>query len=548
MDATRTEPGPLVASTRTRNKLLTRVLSPRLARAALLATFTVALSAYAVGPVLHEFIPPDPREDLQLGATTTVGDLPAAIETPNGLVGAPDPFRQPSQSEKAYSRSADGNTFVPDRDTRPVSQVDYDDPFAPSVAPFKRLNVFDAVNASSSFFVSKPELVRVPVGGNVLPSEDPFYGDITVDLVAGEPVRIPSVGPGMRVLRLHTVPQASLEVLRDGADNYFVRGANRMRVRLLLHVAATRASLGGPLRDALWGDLPPTPPLPSALQLSADEVNRQIHVSRAQSFHEAVETLVAYYRGFTTSETPLQAKGDIFLDVALSRKGVCRHRAFAFVISALALRIPARMVTNEAHAWVEVFDGSLWHRIDLGGAAMNFNDTSAQDQPIHSPPADPFAWPPGANPGEESAHRNRAPQGGAGGAGSAAGGAPGSSSASPLSSSRPGGLGGGSSFEDERPLSTITVAFLDREVTRNQALHLEGRVESSGAPCPHLRVDVSLTMENAEVPLGALATDGDGRFQGAVVMPPTVGVGEHELILSTPGDLRCGRGRLGDAP
>lgn len=527
------------------NKLLLHVLSPRFAPTALLIVTTVALSAYAAGPVLHEYIPPDPQEDLQLGATTTVGDLPAAIETPGGLVGAPDPFRSPSSGEKAYGRSTDSDTFAPDRDTRPVSQVDYDDPFSPSVAPFKRLNIFDAVNANSTFFVSKPELTHVPIGGSLQTNEDPFYGDLAVDLVPGEPVRIPSVGPGMRVLRLHTVPQTSLEILRDGADNYFVRGASRTRVRLLMYVTASRASLGGPLQDALWGDLPPASPLPPSLQSSAEEVNRQIQVSRTQSFRATVEALVAYYRGFETTDAPLQAKGDIFLDVALSRKGVCRHRAFSFVISALALRIPARMVTNEAHAWVEVHDGSLWHRIDLGGAALNFNDTSAQDQPPYTPLPDPFSWPPGATPGEESAHRGRntGSAGAAGAANTAASGQP----SSPINTSSH-GFGGGTAQEDERPPSVISITSIDHEVTRNQALRLEGSIHSSGEPCPHLRLNVALVLPNSEMPLGALATDEKGRFSGAIVIPPTVGVGEHDLTISTPGDIRCGRGRLGDMP
>lgn len=521
--------------------------SRRLLRSSLLAALTIAATAYAAGPLLHEFVPPDPREDLQLGATTTAGDMPAALETPGGLVSAPDPFRLPTSSERAYSRSSEGSTFTPDRDTRPVNQVDYDDPFSPSVAPFKRLNVFDAVGRDSSFLVARTELTRVPVGGVVQGHEDPFYGDVTVDLVPGEAVRIPSVGPAMRVLRLHTVPQTGVEVLRDGADNYFVRGATRQRVRLLLHVAATRASLGGPLRDALWGELPAPPPLPAALQGSADEVNRSLGLSRQLSFREAVEKLVSYYRSFTTTDAPLPARGDIFVDIATSKKGVCRHRAFAFVISALALRIPARMVTNEAHAWVEVNDGTLWHRIDLGGAAMNFNDTSAHDQIPYTPPPDPFTWPPGATPGQESAQRGR--QGGAGGGAQGAGGGGQSAggSASGRSSSQA-ALGGAPGYDDERPASTVLLSFVDREVTRNQALHLDGRVEAAGSPCPFVRVDVSLMIEHAELPLGALATDADGRFQGAVVVPPTVGVGNHDLTLSTPGDLRCGRGHLADSP
>jgi hypothetical protein len=174
---------------------------------------------------------------------------------------------------------------------------------------------------------------------------------------------------------------------------------------------------------------------------------------------------------------------------------------------------------------------------------MNFNDTSAQDQPLHTPPPDPFAWPPGASAGEESARRNRAPQ-----EASSAGAGAGSSAPPPSPAPSPSGSGPGGSFEDDRPPARITLGFLDREVTRNQALHLEGTVDAAGSPCPHVRLDVALQIENAEMPLGALATDENGRFQGAVVMPTTVGVGEHDLVLTTPGDLRCGRGRLGDTP
>ena len=56
-------------------------------------------------------------------------------------------------------------------------------------------------------------------------NEDPFYGDLTVDLVPGEAVRIPSVGPSMRVLRLHTIPQVAVEVLREVAQAHDVQPA-----------------------------------------------------------------------------------------------------------------------------------------------------------------------------------------------------------------------------------------------------------------------------------------------------------------------------------
>lgn len=526
---------------------------------------TLAGLAWAAEPMLHEFLPPDPREDVQLGTTTAVGDLPGALETESGVVPAPDPFRQPGATERAYGRSSlpEANQFQPDRDTRPVPQVDYDDPFSPSVAPFKRLQAFDVPGADYTFRVADPTLRRVPVGGSVHAGDDPFYADLTVDLVAGEPVRVPSVGPGARVLKVHTSPQVAVELVRDGAENLFLRGAQRGRVRVLMQLAAPRAALGGALRDASWGELPAAPPLPAGVQASAEQVNRAIGVSRAMRFREVVERLVAYYRSFEATSEPLPAHGDVLLDIALSRKGVCRHRSFGFVASALQLRIPARLVTNEAHAWVEVHDGQLWHRIDLGGASETFRDATSEDRTQHTPPRDPFAWPAGSEPSQQAAARARQAQREArrandGGAEPSGSGAPretdappgATSAAAPVHSRRADGsaqssghAAGQGQADDRRPASVLTVRATAREVFRNQALHLEGVVEAGGAACPFLRVDVALVDGGSEVPLGAMATDDEGRFQGAVVVPVSVGVGEHEVVVSTQGDARCGRGR-----
>jgi hypothetical protein len=464
-------------------------------------------------------------------------------------VNAPDPFRLPSSSEKAYSRaqSGDSSLFFPDRDTRRVPQVEYDDPFSPSLTPFKRLSAFDAVNADATLRVADPTPKRMTTGGAVLSGEDAFYGDVTVDLVPGEPVRIPSVGPGARVLRLQTVPQTQVELLRDGAENLFLRGTTRARVRALMELSAPRLGLGGPLRDALWNELPSAPALPKSLQADAEQVAQAIGVSRAMSFRDVVEKLVGYYRSFSTTDDPIPQHGDVFLDIALSKKGVCRHRAFAFVVTALGLKIPARLVTNEAHAWVEVSDGTLWHRIDLGGAADNFADSTSGDKVPHEPPADPFAWPAGASPGRETARQSR-PQNSANGNGNGSGGssatsAPSGSSAAPSGSARPSLTDTAIDEEDARPRSTFRVDLGEKDVLRNAPIHLQGKVDSAAGTCAYVRVDVILSSDRAEAPLGSLATDADGNFQGAVIVPPNVAVGDYDVILTTPGDSRCGKGR-----
>jgi hypothetical protein len=61
----------------------------------LAAGLVVAGGVSLIGPaladsVLHEYIHPDPAEDLRFGATTTDGLMPAAIDTESGPVSSPE--------------------------------------------------------------------------------------------------------------------------------------------------------------------------------------------------------------------------------------------------------------------------------------------------------------------------------------------------------------------------------------------------------------------------------------------------------------------------
>ncbi len=269
---------------------------------------------------------------------------------------------------------------------------------------------------------------------------------------------------------------------------------------------------------------------------------------------EVLTKLVEYHRSFEASDDPPRGRRDIYLDLSLSKKGVCRHRAFAFVISALGLRIPARMVTNEAHAWVEVHDGTLWHRIDLGGAAANFEtNTSAQDQPLHTPPPDPFAWPPGASAGEESARRNRAPQEAtsascmSAGAGSASAALP--PRLAPLAQ------------DPNRPAPAAPSADRDARPPRGSPSgSWTGRSREAGAPPgahrprrrlpPHVRLDVAHLLENAEMPSGPSPPTTTAASTGPVVVPSDfhLGATTTSSCHHPRRPAQCGRGRRAEMP
>src|SRR5205823_8898 len=139
------------------------------------------------------------------------GDLPAAIDTPSGIVRAPSTgpsaANPGSTYREAFAPTGPTSVYHPDGDTRRPEMVRYDDPFTPSIAPYKRLHAFDAVGPGYGLFVRDTVLARLPVGGDVRPGEDSFYADLSVELSGKAPVLIPSVGPGARVLRLHSDPQ-----------------------------------------------------------------------------------------------------------------------------------------------------------------------------------------------------------------------------------------------------------------------------------------------------------------------------------------------------
>ncbi len=503
-------------------------------------------SAAADRTVLHEYFEPDDQEDLLLEATTLDGKMPVAIDTPSGIIPAPDSAGTPRHPSKAYGGASTPDSpdaaYRVDRNTARPKTVSYDDPFNPSVAPFKRLYAFDAVDEHLELVVADKSLRPVEVGDAHPAGEDLFYGVLVVDLARDAPVRIPSVGPGARVLSAQASPPVKFEILRDGADNWFIRAAARKRVRLTVLLAISRDVFGSKFRDVSYGELPTPRGLPIDAQRAARRVAERIGVSPVMRPRHVLESLVTYFRGFAPSTQLPDAVDPVGLyeELALSQKGVCRHRAYAFTLTALHLGLPTRMVRNEAHAWVEVSDGQVWHRIDLGGAAGELDLSTQQTGFQHVPPPDPHPWPPGADRGDEMARRAREGLGLSG-------------STPPVGTgARPDPLRpSGSSVRSTSPLlasptlppTRVEVAATEGDVRRGDPLQIAGRVTAKGRGCAAARVDVALlSSDHDPIPLGSLPTGNDGRFAGSVTVRLDVRVGDYDLVVTTPGTTRCGPG------
>lgn len=513
------------------------------------------------GPLLHERFSADPAEDLRFGATTASGTMPLALETKSGLIEAPDETRASvSEQSEAYGGartpdSADSNYYIDRLTTRPDS-VRYDEPFRPSILPFKRLYAFDAVRPDLSFGVHSRALSPVVVGGLANATEDAFFADFPVDLVKGVPVRIPSVGPGARVRALHTDPPVALEILEDSAENWFVRGPQTGRVRMILQLSIERQTFGSQFRPVSFEQLAPyVTSVPDSARRTALEIAAHIGVNRGQAPARVLMTLVDYFRRFHESaELPVSVDAlELYRELSFHQKGVCRHRSYAFAITALALGLPTRLVYNEAHAWVEVFDTELWHRVDLGGAATNINETR-QDPftPTHRPPPDPHTWPRDSQP----TLAQFTPQGGSlGSPGLASPSAPSlGGSVEPTISSDPGELGsapvdpGDPNYPQNSPQGAadgpgkepegkphVELHLRAQQLLRGQPLGVSGTVTRAGRPCPLSRVDIYISQGDTWKSIGSVATDRSGEFAGQVTLPQSTPVGALEVSARVAG-------------
>lgn len=95
---------------------------------------------------------------------------------------------------------------------------------------------------------------------------------------------------------------------------------------------------------------------------------------------------------------------------------------------------------------------------------------------------------------------------------------------------------------DDRPTSTISMTLPGAEAKRGAPFQIRGQVSADGEPCGHVTVEVLLKGNRTEIPIGMLATDERGAYDGAIVLPATVPLGDYDVVARTLGDGRCGKG------
>jgi hypothetical protein len=518
----------------------------------------------AAQPVLHEYVPPP-------GAPApAAGEMPRHIRVDDRTLPMPSTGAGREPGERVLTgdprESVRMDRITPDRTTTHDGVLRYRAEFNPSVVPFKRMTAMDAVGPDYALHVRNRTLQPAPVAKvPPAPDRDLFWGSLVLRLAGGRPVPIPSVAPSARILSYTTTPRDTrVRFFRDSADNFWVQAAHRGRLRIVFLCDAPRRYFSPRVPPTVTVAHVPVhlrPRIPPDVREAAKRVIQQIGVDRRATLRRQLERLVAYFRNFRPGELP-RITGDTYLDIALSQRGVCRHRSFAFVITAHALGIPARYVQNEAHAFTEVFIPRMgWARLDLGGASSELQVSGARDKAVHAPGPDPFPSPSryatgysrlnrgvtGIRPSQRirrSSYRVALDRFDRSRAGETAGGGAGEPSAgrTEVDPSLPPEVDGEETpAPDQQPgrkATQISVYTSARSVFRGEQIAVWGRVTADGKGAVGLKVQFYLSRDSrvSDAMLGATVTGTDGRFSVSLSVPTAVKVGRYRVFAATPGD------------
>ena len=541
---------------------------------ALIAGLSIAV-AVADERVLHEFVPDvDPNEAV-LGLERADGS-PAAITYDGEVLPAPElgstehAASPPMMAETGDSAMGEepgrrSPSFHPDRETELEGTLDYYAAFNPAIAPFKRVTSLDRVIVAADgvtpvLVVADRRLRRVPVadGPDAGPARDRFWGEARLDFSGGARVPLPSVAPDSRILSLRTEPTVALTVERDGADNFFARlpgDEPHTRIEVAFLTDAPRSYFGTGVPTVSLTDLESRPPaMPATVRARALLFASELGLSPQVDLRRALHVLTAHFRAFEESADPPADSGDIYLDLVRAQKGVCRHRAYGFVVTAQALGILARFVQNEAHSWVEVaLPGNGFMRIDLGGAAHGLRAHNADDRPVYHPAEpDQLPRPPAYEESYSQLGRNasgfRQPDAEALEGRWVSPSEAEQAATAPESFSSDTAVGDAEpSAEAEQPSGgrlplAIAVDQRRERVLRGRQLAISGRVQAAGRGVAGQRVEISLAAPDRRerMLLGVTVTTEGGYFRASLGIPPDLAVGDYRLVVIAPGDEHHG--------
>lgn len=349
----------------------------------LLAAAAIALAAALVVPAADVLAPGvrSLHEDLVDGEFKPLEGSPFDPVEGAGVEG-PDPSEFGELAGGVYGESEGNYLSQPgnlpaqwrmDRDAT-ASELTIDYVFDPALGAMKRLKAYDVVGAGNVLEVddTRLETARRTPG---LAYDKTFVGKFTVRLSPDGPTPIYSPGPDANPIEVATsvaVP-GGVRIYKDGADTFYARAGDATfegLVELTIKYEAPLSYYTLTVPPGLTlGAYPARPALDAALQARAERVLGTLGLDGERRVDRIVDTLKAYFESFGEGPIPPESEyADVYEAIAYGENGCCRHRAYAFMVTAQAAGIPTRTVVNEAHAFVEVYVPTKgWMQINLGG-------------------------------------------------------------------------------------------------------------------------------------------------------------------------------------
>ena len=226
-----------------------------------------------------------------------------------------------------------------------------------------------------------------------------------IEVTTSDYTRIPSVSPDADIIDYDpNATGVTITFFKDGADNYYVQGSENIVIDLKYRMGTNGSYFNRPISDDLTlDDIPDEAirPINGANQVKENVKDfLQYRHDNGTIANEPlywlwpengtpetnlaliINNLTWYFSAFIEGDGDVpdaEEPWDVYQSICINGIGACRHRSFGFFVTALALGAPTRYVSNEAHAFVEVyvpednetFSASHWKRIDLGGTGTS---------------------------------------------------------------------------------------------------------------------------------------------------------------------------------
>ena len=226
-----------------------------------------------------------------------------------------------------------------------------------------------------------------------------------ITISTSEFTKIPSVSPDADIIDYDpNATGVNLRFFKDGADNYYVQGNENVVIDLKYRMGTNGSYFNRPISEYLTIDDIPDEiirPINGANQVKENvrEFLQYRHDNGTianeplywlwpengdpeTNLALIINNLTWYFSSFIEGDGDVpdtEEPWDAYQTICINGIGACRHRSFGFFVTALALNAPTRYVSNEAHAFVEVYipednetvSASHWKRINLGGTGSS---------------------------------------------------------------------------------------------------------------------------------------------------------------------------------